>query len=88
MAEAAEVQRGFPYLSGVARRVHEERQYAARNHGDCIENVDRANAHDVSQAGQEHGGGLRKQRCAYYGRQDRTARPHPCPVTGPVGEGV
>jgi len=64
------MQRGFLNLFRLARCIHEEWQDPARNHSDSIHNVDRRNAQHVSQAGQEHGGGLRDQRSAYYGRQD------------------
>jgi len=75
-------------LFRLARCVHEERQDPARNHSDRIENVDRGNAQQVSQAGQEHGSALRDQRSAYDARQDRIACALRRPVRGSVIEGM
>jgi len=75
-------------LFRLAGCVHEEWQDPARNHNDSIQNVDRSNAQQVSQAGQEHGGGLRDQRSAYDARQDRIACALRRPVSGAVIEGV
>jgi hypothetical protein len=68
--------------------VNEEWQDPARNHSDRIENVDRGNAQQVSQARHEHGGELHDQRSAYYARQDRIACALRRPVSGAVIEGV
>jgi len=71
--DTAEMQRGLLNPFRLARCVHEEWQYAARNHHNSVQDVDRSDAQQVSQAGQEHGDGLCDQRSADYGRQEGIA---------------
>jgi len=85
------MQRGLLNPFRLARCVHEEWQYAGRDHHNSVREVDCSNAQQVSQAGQEHGDGLRDQRSADYGRQEGVAlwfMVFRRPVSRLVGEGV